>query len=392
MNEVRIGIVGIGNMGSVHAKNIVDGKIQGLKLTAVCDIDAHKRTWAKENLGEEIALFTDYKEMIKSGYIDAVLIATPHYIHPDIAIYGFSKGLHVLTEKPAGVYTKQVEAMNVAAKEAGTVFGVVYNQRTNPLYKALKKLIDEGKLGELKRCVWIITNWYRTQAYYDSGSWRATWAGEGGGVLINQCPHNLDLWQWLFGMPSKVTGFTAIGKYHHIEVEDDVTAYTEYDNGATAVFITTTGECPGTNRLEISGDRGKAVIEEGVLKFYELEQGEREYCFTSQEGFGSPKMNVHNVEGEGIETGHNGILQNFTNAILYGEKLIAPGEEAIRGLTISNAIHLSSWLGQSVELPINADLYLEKLQEKIADSKVKPEVTSKISDLQGTYNSRWDVR
>lgn len=193
-------------------------------------------------------------------------------------------------------------------------------------------------------------------------------------------------------MPSKVTGFTAIGKYHHIEVEDDVTAYAEYDNGATAVFITTTGECPGTNRLEISGDRGKAVIEEGVLKFYELEQGEREYCFTSQEGFGSPKMNVHNVEGEGIETGHNGILQNFTNAILYGEKLIAPGEEAIRGLTISNAIHLSSWLGQSVELPINADLYLEKLQEKIADSKVKPEVTSKISDLQGTYNSRWDVR
>ena len=392
MNEVRIGIVGIGNMGSVHAKNIVDGKIQGLKLTAVCDIDAHKRTWAKENLGEEIALFTDYKEMIKSGYIDAVLIATPHYIHPDIAIYGFSNGLHVLTEKPAGVYTKQVEAMNAAAKEAGTVFGVVYNQRTNPLYKALKKLIDEGKLGELKRCVWIITNWYRTQAYYDSGSWRATWAGEGGGVLINQCPHNLDLWQWLFGMPSKVTGFTAIGKYHHIEVEDDVTAYAEYDNGATAVFITTTGECPGTNRLEISGDRGKAVIEEGVLKFYELEQGEREYCFTSQEGFGSPKMNVHNVEGEGIETGHNGILQNFTNAILYGEKLIAPGEEAIRGLTISNAIHLSSWLGQSVELPINADLYLEKLQEKIADSKVKPEVTSKISDLQGTYNSRWDVR
>lgn len=392
MNEVRIGIVGIGNMGSVHAKNIVDGKIQGLKLTAVCDIDVHKRVWAKENLGKEIALFTDYKEMIKSGCIDAVLIATPHYIHPDIAIYGFSEGLHVLTEKPAGVYTKQVEAMNAAAKEAGTVFGVVYNQRTNPLYRALKKLIDEGKLGELKRCVWIITNWYRTQAYYDSGSWRATWAGEGGGVLINQCPHNLDLWQWLFGMPSKVTGFTAIGKYHHIEVEDDVTAYAEYDNGATAVFITTTGECPGTNRLEISGDRGKAIIEEGVLKFYELEQGEREYCFTTKEGFGSPKMNVHNVEGEGIETGHNGILQNFTNAILYGEKLIAPGEEAIRGLTISNAIHLSSWLGESVELPIDADLYLEKLQEKIADSKVKPEVTSKISDLQGTYNSRWDVR
>lgn len=385
---LKIGIIGVGNMGSSHAKNIIDGKVKNLTLVAVCDIDEKKLDWAKENLGDKVTRYTEYKAMLDSGEIDAVIIAVPHYSHPEMAVYAFSKGLHVVCEKPAGVYTKQVEEMNEASIKAGTVFSMMYNQRTNPLYAKLKELVENGSLGELKRMVWIITNWYRSQSYYDSGTWRATWAGEGGGVLINQCPHNLDLWQWIFGMPSKVVGFCTEGKYHNIEVEDDVTAYAEYENGATAVFITTTGECPGTNRLEVSGDRGKAVIEDGILKFYELEYPEREYCFTTKEGFATPAVTTYDIKTQKVETSHVGILQNFTNAVLEGEKLLAPGVEGIRGLTISNAIHLSSWTNAPVTLPIDKELYLKMLNEKVKGSKQKAATESKIASLDGTYSNK----
>lgn len=391
MNKVRVGIVGIGNMGSVHAKSIVDGKIEGLQLVGVCDTDPKKLDWAKENL-PDVACYSDFKELVDSKTIDAAIIATPHYFHSPMAIYAFENGLHVLSEKPAGVYTQQVRMMNEAAKKAGTVFSMMYNQRTNPMFSLAQKMVTEGQLGELKRCVWIITNWYRTQAYYNSGTWRATWSGEGGGVLVNQCPHNLDIWQWVFGMPKKVMGFCGYGKYHDIEVEDDVTAYAEYENGATAVFITTTGEFPGTNRLEISGDKGKIIIEDGKFKFWELGVPEREFNRTCEKGFAAPPTTYTEIVPEGVETGHNGILQNFTNAILKGEKLIAPGEEGINGLTISNSIHLSNWTNDWVELPIDEELYLKMLKEKIATSKTKDAVESKISDLQGTYNNRWDIK
>ena len=223
--------------------------------------------------------------------------------------------------------------MNEAARESGKVFCIMYNQRTNPQFQKIRELVQSGRLGQLKRCIWIITNWYRTQAYYDSGTWRGTWAGEGGGVLLNQCPHNLDLWQWMFGMPVRVRAKCQYGKWHNIEVEDEVTAYAEYANGATATFITTTGECPGTNRLEITGDRGKVVWEEGKLRFYELEVPERQLCFEAKDGFVMPDVKAQELEAEGVETGHNGILQNFTNAILYGEELLSPGYEGINGLT-----------------------------------------------------------
>lgn len=370
MNKVRIGIVGIGNMGSAHAMSIFQGNIKDLELVAICDIDINKLDWAKENLGN-VHLFSDYKELILSKLIDAIIIATPHYLHPEVAIFAFENGLNVLTEKPVGVFTKRVEDMNAAALKAGTVFCIMYNQRTNPIYKEVRSMVAGGKLGELKRLIWIITNWYRTQAYYNSGTWRATWAGEGGGVLINQCPHNIDLWQWMFGMPTKVRGFCSYGKYHNIEVEDDVTAYAEYENGATSVFITSTGEFPGTNRLEISGDKGKIVIEDGKLKFWELSTAEREFCYSCKEGFSVPEMTYTEIIPEGEETAHNGILQNFTNAILHGEKLISPGEEGINGLTISNAIHLSDWTNDWVTLPIDKDLYVTKLKERISTSQKK---------------------
>lgn len=391
MDNLKIGIVGIGNMGSAHAKSIFLGNIKGLSLGAVCDTAKLKRDWAKENLGDT-PIFESYEEMIKSGLIEAVIIATPHYLHPVIAVMAFENGLHVLTEKPAGVFTKQVREMNEAAEKSGKVFGIMYNQRTNPTFAKMREMVQNGELGELKRAVWIITNWYRTQSYYDSGTWRATWDGEGGGVLINQCPHNLDLWQWIFGMPNKIQAKCHYGKWHDIEVEDDVTIYAEYPNGATAAFITTTGDYPGTNRFEITGDLGKLVWEDGKLKFWKLKEHERKVCRESSEGFTSIEYDVIDIQPEGEETAHNGILQNFTNAVLHGEKLLAPGYEGINGLTISNAAHLSDWTEKAVALPIDEELYLKLLNEKRASSKHKTNTEEKIENIAGTYNDRWSVR
>jgi len=383
-----MGIVGYGNMGTVHAQSIFEGKIKNMTLAAVCDNNSSRIEAAKEKFGEKTAYFSDYTEMLESGLVDSVLIATPHYSHPEMVISAFDKDFNVLTEKPAGVYTKQVLDMNERASKSDKVFGIMYNQRTNPYFQAVKEFIDSGRLGAPKRLVWIITNWYRTQPYYDSGTWRATWSGEGGGVLINQCPHNLDLWQWMFGMPSKVRAFCSYGKYHNIEVEDDVTIHAEYDNGAVAEFITTTGEAPGTNRLEISGDKAKIVIEDGKMKIWELETPEREFCFSDVGGFDTPKVTCSEIDlSDKPEAGHNGILQNFCNAILKGEKLLAPGEEGINGLTISNAAHLSSWIDDTVDIPFNDSLFFIKLQQKIAGSEAKEVTETKTFGLEGTFNS-----
>ena len=276
--------------------------------------------------------------------------------------------------------------MNEKAQESGVVFGMMFNQRTNPMYRKMHELVHGGELGAIKRVNWIITDWYRTQAYYDSGSWRATWAGEGGGVLINQCPHNIDLLQWICGMPAKVRAFCHEGKWHDIEVEDDVTAYLEFPNGSTGVFVTTTADLPGTNRLEITLEMGKLVCENNTLTLHKLSQNEREYCFESKEGFAQPSVEVSVVPTEGDNSQHMGVIASFAKAVLHGAPLIADGEEGIHSLTLSNAMHLSSWTGETVELPVNEDLYLEELNKRIATSRRK-ETESVLFDTEGSVVS-----
>jgi len=371
MKKLRIGIIGMGNMGSDHAKKLINGTVMEVELTAVSDMDEKRIKASKMYLPDTLGYFNSPEELIDSGLCEAVIIATPHYDHPRLAIQAFNKGLHVLCEKPAGVYTKQVREMNEKAQESGVVFCMMFNQRTNPMYRKMRELVQGGELGAIKRVNWIITDWYRTQAYYDSGSWRATWAGEGGGVLINQCPHNIDLLQWICGMPSKVRAFCHEGKWHDIEVEDDVTAYLEFPNGSTGVFVTTTADLPGTNRLEITLEMGKLVCEHGKLTLHKLSQNEREYCFESKEGFTSPSVEVTGVPAEGDNSQHMGIIASFANAILDGTPLIADGEEGIHSLMLSNAMHLSSWTGETVEFPIDEDLYLSELKKRISTSKRK---------------------
>ena len=388
MEKVRFGVIGMGNMGSGHVQNLFAGKIPGAELTAVCDIKPSRIEWAKGICGDSVAYFDDSRDLIRSGKVDAVLIATPHYFHPIIGIDAFENGLNVLTEKPVGVYTKKVEEFMAAAKKSGKTFGIMFNQRTDHFYQKMREMVKGGELGELKRCVWIITDWYRTQAYYNSGGWRATWAGEGGGVLMNQCPHNLDLWQWIFGMPSAIYANCEYGKYHDIEVEDDVTAMAKYPNGATGVIITTTGEFPGTNRLEITGSKGKLVYERGRLTFTKNEIDEREFTFSSNQGFASIPSSTEEIaipEGHGEQ--HNGILKNFTNHILYGEELLAPGYEGINGLSIANAMILSSEKGKWVDLPNDGEEFWALLQEKIKTSKNK-EDAGVVFSTEGTYGNK----
>lgn len=397
MEKVRFGIIGVGNMGSSHAKNFLSGKVENGVLTAICDLKSAKtdKILAMEFDGaKDVAVFTDYKEMLASGLCDAVIVAVPHYDHPRLTIDALNAGMHVICEKPAGVYTKQVKEMNEVAATSDKLFTMMFNQRTNCVYRKMREMVQNGELGEIKRINWIITTWYRSQSYYDSGDWRATWRGEGGGVLFNQCPHQLDLLQWVTGMmPARVHSFCHFGKWHDIEVEDDVTAYLEYENGATGVFITSTGDTPGTNRFEILGDKGKLVCEtvfnadgkkQDALTFTRLEMPEREFNATYKGGFGEPKSETVVVENDGKNEQHVGILNNFANAILGSEPLFVDGKEGIRGVELMDSMLLSTWLGKTVSLPIDDDLYLDELNKRIATGR-KKESVDVVLDTEGTY-------
>lgn len=386
--SIRLGIIGCGNMGTSHMKNMLAGCMPEFELTAVADLKEARRQAALE-MFPNVKVYNDGSELIASGEVDAVLVATPHYLHPTYAIEALNAGLHVMIEKPAGVYTKQVEEMNEVAAKSDKSFAIMFNQRTNPCYIKLREMLQGGQYGEIKRVNWIITDWYRTQSYYDSGDWRATWSGEGGGVLLNQCPHQLDLWQWLCGMPCKVRGFLHEGKWHNIEVEDDVTIYVDYPNGATGVFITTTGDYPGTNRLEITLDKAKIVCMNNKLEVIELAQSCQEFCDTAGEGFGRIDTTTYTITPDPAPwPQHVQVMTQFGDNILRGGELVGRGEEGINGLTISNCAHLSSWLDKTVELPIDKELYFKQLQEKIAGSKFV-KVTKEVvqADMSSTFGN-----
>jgi len=387
MDFVRIGLIGFGNIGTHHARYFNEGKIKGAGITAICDINPARLELARERYGESIKYFDSYEAMASSGLIDMVIIAAPHYFHPIYGMDAMRRGLHVISEKPIGVYTKNVAEMDAVAKETGLTYAVMFNERTEGWKKKVREIIASGELGRLKRMTWIITNWYRTQAYYNSGGWRATWAQEGGGILINQCPHTLDLWQWFFGMPKRLRGFCYEGKNRDIEVEDDVTAFMEYEGGATGVLTATTGEAPGTNRLEVAGDNGKLVFENNTIKLWKLEMSESEYNRTAKTGFDRPKSESFEVEYEKCDSGHHIITQNAVNNVLFGEPLYTPATEGIKSLTLSNAMYLSSWTDDWVDIPIDADLYLRELEKRIAISKVKPFAGSAaVADMSSSFN------
>jgi len=340
---------------------------------------------AKEN---NVNAYYSSDDLIKSGDVDAVLIATPHYAHTPITIAAFEAGLHVISEKPIAVHKADAEKMIAAhAKHPELVFAAMFQVRTNTIFKKIKSMIDNGELGEIYRVNWIITNWFRTQTYYNSGTWRATWKDEGGGVLLNQAPHQLDVFQWMFGMPVKVRAYCKLGKYHDIEVEDIVTAYCEFKEGFSGIFITSTGEAPGTNRLEITSDRGQLVLEKGKIIFDKAEVSINEFLKTTKASFKGPPMETLDVTVEEKGGNHSDIIENFADAILNGAPLIAQGEEGIKSVELANSFLYSSLKDETVELPLDSAKYASLLNELIQNSTFeKPEEVKPVDDISASYN------
>ena len=371
MKKVRLGVIGIGNMGSEHCRNLTGGKCPETELTAVADIRPERRDWAWKTLPDNVKIYDTGSSLIRDHACDAVLIAVPHYSHEPLAVEALKSGLHVLCEKPIAVEAAAAGRMIRAAKESGRTLALMFNQRTNCLYRKIRQIMESGELGAVKRMNWIVTDWYRTQQYYDSGSWRATWAGEGGGVLLNQCPHQLDLLIWLCGMPVQVQAHCHNGKWHHIEVEDDVTAYLEFSNGSTGTFITSTGDLPGTNRLEIDCERGKLVCEEGKIRCSRLNENEREVCFQSDDPWYRCKVREEILQTDGKNPQHIGVMNAFAAHLLRGEPLTADAEDGLRALQLSNAIHYSGWIGETVAVPVPVKLFHAELEKKKAGSRRK---------------------
>jgi predicted dehydrogenase len=375
--HLRLGIIGVGSMGSHHVETVLAKKVPRCDLQAICDIDQERLAKYPTVRG-----FTDSKQLIRSGLVDAVLIATPHYDHTTIGIDALGQGLHVLTEKPLSVHKADCEKLIEAYKKRPKKtqqFAAMFQTRTEPAWIKLRQLIKSGELGEIRRINWIVTDWYRSEAYYASGGWRATWRGEGGGVLINQCPHNLDMMQWLFGMPSKVRGFAGLGKWHQIETEDAVTAYLEYPNGATGVFVTTTGEAPGTNRLEIAAENGRVILENGKLSWVKNTTPMTEFSRTTKGRFDRPEVWNVEIPTHGHSGGHIAIIHNFVDAILDGKPLIAEASEGINSVELGNAMLLSSLLDETLELPLSSAMVEKEFKKLIKDSKFEKKV-AKLAD------------
>lgn len=365
MAKVRLGLIGLGNIGQHHASYLTNGKVGRAELVAISDAVPGKLDKFKSLKG-----FTDGEALIRSGLIDAVIIATPHYQHTSLGIAALNQGLHVMVEKPISAHKADAERL-IAAHEANPkrVFAGMFQLRAEPRYQKMRALIEGGELGSIVRISWIMTDWFRTEAYYASGGWRATWRGEGGGVLLNQCLHNLDVLQWLLGMPARVRGFCQLGRFHDIEVEDNVTAYLEFGGGGTGTFVSSTGEAPGTNRFEIAGTRGRLVLENEKLQFTRNDNDMLQFSRSAQLGFAKPEVWHVEIPFANAANSHAILMQNFVDAILEGKPLIAPGAEGIHSVELANVILYSSLLGKTIDLPMDSQAYERKLQELIATSK-----------------------
>jgi predicted dehydrogenase len=372
MNSVRLGIIGMGNIGSHHAAYLQEGKVKRVELKAVSDAFADKLAHYEQR---GLKVFADGGDLIRSGEVDAVIIATPHYQHTSLGIAALKAGLHIMVEKPISAHKADAERLIAVRRQfPKQVFAAMFQMRTESRYAKIKKLIAEGQLGQVVRLTWIMTDWFRSEAYYASGGWRATWKGEGGGVLINQCLHQLDMLQWLLGMPARVRSFVQLGRFHNIEVEDNVTAYMEFPNGGAGTFISTTGEAPGTSRLELAGEMGKVLLENDALLFFRNEVSMFQHSKTSRLGFQKPEAWKIEIPITSEPAQHAALTQNFIDAILDGVPLIAPGEEGIHSIELANVILYSGLMERTIELPLDGAAYEKKLNELIAASKFEKKV------------------
>ena len=381
---IKLGIIGLGNIAKQHIDNVIKNNVQHCQITAICSRNV---TPLAAEIGAQH--FTQYTDLIDSGLVDAVLIATPTWSHFDIAKYALAKNIHVMLEKPIGLSAYEGQQL-IALAPSNIQFALMLNQRTEPTFVKMKQIVDSGILGDIQRTHWTMTNWFRPNVYFQVSDWRATWKGEGGGLLVNQCIHNLDIFQWICGVPEQITAFCEFGKYHDIEVEDEVTAYLRYNNKATGLFIGSTGEAPGVNRFDIIGDKGSLhfSIENGMAKLSQKinHQSTAEFCHNTSEMFGMPEVTTTDIVCDNKVNQHAVIMNNFIAAINHGEKLIAPASDGLASLDIANAMLLSTWQQQAISLPLDRSKYQQALDEKIANSvlRTKADITATV-DMSKSY-------
>jgi len=373
MKHVRLGVVGLGNIGKFHTGYLLENKISRCQLTAVSDAFAPSLEPFKGRAN--LKTFANCDDMIRSGEIDAIVIATPHYLHTTIGMEALQRGLHVMVEKPISAHKADAERLIAVHKQyPKQVFAGMFQMRVEPRWQKIRKIIQSQELGQIVRINWIITDWFRTEAYYASGGWRATWKGEGGGVLLNQCLHQLDMLQWLCGMPARVRGFCQLGRFHNIEVEDSITTYLEWANGATGSFVSSTGESPGTNRFELVGTRGKIVVEGGKILFTRNDADMIEFSQTAKGGFAKPEVWNIEIPYENPTNLHSILMQNFVDSILDGTPLIAPGADGMGSVELANVLLYSSLTNQTIELPLDSAAWEKKLNQLIAESRHEKKV------------------
>lgn len=378
--SVRLGVVGLGNIGRQHIDNISTGSVRGCELAA---LSSRQPSDLAASLG--VTHYRDYRDLIASGLCDAVLVATPTFSHLEIGKAVLEAGLHLMMEKPIGLSVREGEEL-LACQDAGQVFGLMLNQRTDPLFLAMRRCIAQGKLGAITRTHWTMTNWFRPEVYFQVSDWRATWRGEGGGLLVNQCIHNLDIFQWLCGMPGSVRAFCRFGRYHGIEVEDEATAYFEYANGATGVFVGSTGEAPGVNRLDIVGDKGSLGFDGERLLLTENEVATSEYNRTTRDMFGMPGTKITDITPDRSGNQHAAVLNNFIEAIAGGTELIAPARDGLDSLALANAMLLSTWEQRAVDLPLDAAAYQAALDKRLAKSQLREKANIEANvDMDASY-------
>lgn len=376
---VRLGVIGLGNIAQQHIENVMSGAAGRCQLTAICS-----RTPSEFAEKYGVQHFAKPMELIQSGLCDAVLVATPTFNHCEIGLQVLEAGLHLMMEKPLGLSIAEGELL--VEKQHSQIFALMLNQRTDPLFKAMHDCIAGKTLGAITRTQWTMTNWFRPEIYFQASDWRATWKGEGGGLLLNQCIHNLDIFQWLCGMPASLRGFCQFGRYHDIEVEDEATAYLQYENGATGVFIGSTGETPGVNQLDVVGDKGTLTYDGERLSLALNTPSTSEYSRSTREMFGMPAVEVTDITPNRQVNQHGLVLANFADAILDGAPLIAPAIEGINSLALANAMLLSTWESREITFPLQSKTYQSALDQRLSASSLREKTNTQANvDMRASY-------
>lgn len=364
---VRIALIGFGSMGKNYARMLYAGLVPELKLSGVCCRNGAGQALLREEF-PGVRIYENVEQMQRhEEEFDAVLIVTPHATHVELGFAMAKLGKHFLMDKPAGVYASRVQELVEFCRERGVSFGMMFNNRMLPAFRIAQDYIRSGKLGRLHRAVWVCNSWYRSPVYHRSAPWRSSWQGEGGGLLINQNQHYLDIWQWLFGMPEKLYAAMEFGRYNDFAVDDAVDIQFVHSGGFHGTMVSATGEAPGVNRLEIWGEKGCLTVQDGARVFWdENALSTVEFGKVNEVPFGTPPHTRVEIPVEKAENPYLLAFGNFAGHLLRGEPLFADGMDGLRTVQLTNAAYLSGWQEKRVSVPVDAEAFQKELAARQA--------------------------